>query len=78
MHNNQYIKYRDIKGDESMSKKAKRFWGGFIILLILLAYIIPFTILTNVQTWYGSFLFWGIIGVLIIFANVMVTRDWRE
>lgn len=60
------------------NKQRKKFWGTFIIVLILLAYIVPYTILSNVQTWYGSFLFWGIIGVLIIFANVMVTRDWRE
>lgn len=60
------------------NKQRKKFWGTFIIVLILIAYIVPYTILSNVQTWYGSFLFWGIIGVLIIFANVMVTRDWRE
>lgn len=60
------------------NKQRLKFWGTFIIVLILIAYIVPYTILSNVQTWYGSFLFWGIIGVLIIFANVMVTRDWRE
>lgn len=60
------------------NKQRKKFWGTFIIVLILIAYIVPYTILSNVQTWYGSFLFWGIIGVLIIFANVMATRDWRE
>ncbi len=60
------------------NKQRKKFWGTFIIVLILLAYIVPYTILSNVKTWYGSFLFWGIIGVLIIFANVMATRDWRE
>ena len=60
------------------NKQRKKLWGTFIIVLILLAYIVPYTILSDVQAWYGSFLFWGIIGVLIIFANVMVTRDWRE
>lgn len=61
-----------------MNNLSKKLWGAFIVLLILLAYIVPYTILTNVQAWYGSFLFWGIIGVLIIFANIMVTRDWRD
>lgn len=60
------------------TRKSKRFWGAIIILLILSAYILPYTILSNVQKWYGSFLAWGLIGVLIIFANIMVTRDWRE
>ena len=61
-----------------MNNLSKKLWGAFIVLLILLAYIVPYTILTNVQAWYGSFLFWGIICVLIIFANIMVTRDWRD
>ncbi|SET37865.1 hypothetical protein SAMN05216389_11016 [Oceanobacillus limi] len=58
--------------------KGKVFWGIFIIFLILLAYVLPYTILTDVHEWYGSFLLWGIIGVLTIIANLMVTKDWGE
>ncbi|GAB3046119.1 hypothetical protein [Virgibacillus ainsalahensis] len=61
-----------------MKKKSKYIWGIIIILLIFLAFILPYTILSGIQTWYGSFLLWGIIGVLIIIANIMVTRDWGE
>jgi len=57
---------------------GKKFWGAVIIVLIVLAYLLPFTILSSVEKWYGSFLAWGVIGVLIIFANIMVTRDWRD
>ncbi|MFS0674605.1 hypothetical protein [Ornithinibacillus sp. 179-J 7C1 HS] len=56
----------------------KRFWGIIIILTILLAYIIPYTVLSDVQSWTGSFLFWGITGIVIIIANIMLTRDWSE
>ncbi|SHG94339.1 hypothetical protein [Ornithinibacillus halophilus] len=56
----------------------KKFWGMLIVILILLAYILPYTIFTNVNSWYGSFLTWGIIGVLIILANIMVTKDWGK
>ncbi|WP_047980426.1 hypothetical protein [Ornithinibacillus contaminans] len=62
-----------------MEKKlSNRFWGIVIVLAILLAYIIPFTILSDVQAWYGSFLYWGITGIVIIIANVMITKGWRE
>ncbi|MBC5636161.1 hypothetical protein H8S33_04880 [Ornithinibacillus sp. BX22] len=56
----------------------KRIWGIIIIITILLAYIIPYTMLSAVQSWTGSFLFWGITGVVIIIANIMLTRDWSE
>ncbi|WP_026908208.1 hypothetical protein [Paucisalibacillus globulus] len=59
-------------------KLSKRIWGLIIIIAILLAYIIPYTVLSNVHTWYGSFLFWGITGIIIILANIVLTRDWRE
>ncbi|MFD2045277.1 hypothetical protein ACFSTA_16455 [Ornithinibacillus salinisoli] len=58
--------------------KVKLVWGALIVLLILLAYILPYTVLSTVNDWYGSFLLWGIIGVLIIIANIMVTRDWGK
>ncbi|WP_188455188.1 hypothetical protein [Virgibacillus oceani] len=58
--------------------KAKVLWGVLIFFLILLAYILPYTILSGIQTWYGSFLLWGIIGILIIIANFMVTKDWGK
>ncbi|SFD39896.1 hypothetical protein SAMN05216238_101158 [Lentibacillus persicus] len=62
-----------------MEKQVSKFgWGLLIIALILSAYILPYTILSDVQAWYGSFLVWGIIGVLIIIANIMITRDWGK
>lgn len=56
----------------------KFMWGAFIVLLIIAAYILPYTVMSDVQSWYGSFLLWGIIGVLIIIANIFVTKDWRK
>lgn len=56
----------------------KRFWGFLIVLLIILAYIIPYTFLSDVPSWQGSFLYWTITGIVIIIANVMATRDWSE
>lgn len=59
-------------------KSSKVFWGGLICVLILLAYVLPYTVLTHVHAWYGSFLVWGIIAVLIIIANIFVTKDWGK
>ncbi|GGA89083.1 hypothetical protein [Ornithinibacillus halotolerans] len=56
----------------------KKFWGTVIILTILLAYIVPYTVLSDVQAWYGSFLYWGITGIIIIIANIILTKDWSE
>ncbi|HLR61371.1 MAG TPA: hypothetical protein VK097_02915 [Lentibacillus sp.] len=53
-------------------------WGILIVVLILSAYILPYTVLSEVQAWYGSFLLWGIVGILIIIANFKITKGWGK
>ncbi|RFU70521.1 hypothetical protein D0469_06195 [Peribacillus saganii] len=57
--------------------KHEVFWGLVSMGLILLAYILPYTILTGVARWYGSFLLWVVIAVVIIGVNYIVAREWR-
>ncbi|SEG87175.1 hypothetical protein [Marinobacterium lutimaris] len=50
----------------------------FIWALVLLCYLVPYTVLTSVQAWYGSFLFWCLIGALVIVTNLIITKDFEE
>lgn len=59
-------------------KLTKTFWGLSVCLVIVLAFLLPFTLLRNVDAWYGSFLLWGIVGIFTIIANFMITKDWGE
>jgi hypothetical protein len=58
--------------------KRELFWALISILLILLAYFIPYTLLTEVAKWYGSFILWIVLGVVIIGVNILITKDWRS
>lgn len=58
--------------------KNEKFWGIISIVLVLLAYIVPFAFLSEVAKWYGSFLFWVLIAVVIIGVNYLLTSDWRD
>lgn len=60
-----------------MSKKEKQ-WGLFILVIIILGFLIPYTVLRDVAKWYGSFLFWSISAILVIYANHRLTKDWGE
>ncbi|KAB8139326.1 hypothetical protein F9U64_00600 [Gracilibacillus oryzae] len=60
-----------------MNKKEK-IWGLTILIIILLGYLIPYTLLSNVAKWYGSFLLWTVLAILIIAANYMLTKDWSD
>ncbi|WP_067727489.1 hypothetical protein [Oceanobacillus damuensis] len=49
-----------------------------ILAVIMLAYILPYTIFTDTAKWYGSFLLWSILALLTIVINYFLTRDWGK
>ncbi|OHV08655.1 hypothetical protein [Kushneria phosphatilytica] len=49
-------------------------WIHLVWVLVALCYLLPFGPLRHVQAWYGSFLAWAVIGVLVIIINALVTR----
>ena len=54
------------------------FWIGAALVLVLLAYVVPYTVLSGVDAWYGSFLFWAMFGLAAILVNVAITSSWRD
>ena len=57
------------------NKELKSF--SIIVLIILISYVIPYTIFTNLDRWYGSFLLWTLVGVATIMTNIIITKDWE-
>ncbi|MFA5565101.1 MAG: hypothetical protein WC184_05340 [Acidimicrobiia bacterium] len=57
---------------------VKRRWLGVIAVLILAAFVVPFTALTNIDAWYGSFLFWTVLTAVVIAINALVSSAWRD
>ncbi|WP_040979660.1 hypothetical protein [Oceanobacillus jeddahense] len=47
-------------------------------IIVILAFIIPFTVLKDVEKWYGSFLFWLILTLIVIVCNAILTKDWSN
>ncbi len=53
-------------------------WAGVVFVLVVLAYLVPYTLLSGVDRWYGSFLFWTAFGLAAIAAILAMTRSWRN
>ncbi|MFC0268167.1 hypothetical protein [Kushneria aurantia] len=53
-------------------------WIWSVWVLVLLGVVLPFGPLSGVQAWYGSFLLWTLMGVLVIVANVLITRRFVD
>ncbi|MFC0336862.1 hypothetical protein SAMN05421848_3003 [Kushneria avicenniae] len=52
-------------------------WAGIMAGLIMIAIVVPFTLLSRVHAWYGSFLLWALMGIVIIAFNAWTTRRFR-
>ncbi|PKG52175.1 MULTISPECIES: hypothetical protein [Halomonadaceae] len=57
-------------------KRSKWIW--LVWAVVLLSYLVPYTLLSDVSRWYGSFLFWSVAGLVIIALNVFITKDFKE
>lgn len=60
-----------------MTKKEK-VWGSIILVIVLLGYLLPYTVFRDVTTWNGSFLLWTVLAILIIVVNYFLSRHWGE
>lgn len=49
-----------------------------VLVLILLCYLIPYTVLSEVDAWYGSFLFWTGVTAVVIGINAVVSSAWKD
>ena len=53
-------------------------WLGATLFLVVLAFVVPYTVLSGVDAWYGSFLFWTAFGLAAILVNAAITSSWRD
>jgi hypothetical protein len=53
-------------------------WAIFILVIVLLAYVLPYTLLTDITKWYGSFLVWIVLALITIVINYFLTKDWGK
>lgn len=51
---------------------------ALIGVLIAASYAVPYLVLHSVSAWYGSFLFWTLVGVFTIVLNVMATANLKD
>lgn len=59
-------------------KKNEGLYAIIIAILILSAFIVPYVFLSEIEKWYGSFLFWIVITVIVIFINYLFVKDWGK
>jgi hypothetical protein len=56
----------------------KALWLVPVAALILLSFLVPYVLLSDVDAWYGSMLFWTASTAVVIAINAVVSSAWRD
>ena len=60
-------------------EKQRLLWVIVFIVMVLAAFIVPFTpLLTNLTKVYGAFLFWCLFAVVVIICIGFITAGWGK
>ena len=55
---------------------ARTLWPWLIVGLIALGYLLPYTVLSGVEHWYGAFLFWVLFGIAVWLILSLAVLRW--
>jgi uncharacterized membrane protein len=66
------------RGDEENMSQREKGWGLIVLILVILGYVLPFTVLREITHWYGSFLVWVLLAIVVIIINVIMTKGWGD
>lgn len=47
-------------------------------VIMLAMFLVPYTLLREVDAWYGSLLFWTVGTLVVIAINVVVSLNWED
>ncbi len=60
-------------------KNLRLFWTVLFTVMILAAFIVPYTpLLRDLTSFYGSFLFWNMFAIIVIICLGIITARWRD
>ncbi|MFP4198731.1 MAG: hypothetical protein ACOC2S_00345 [Halanaerobium sp.] len=59
-------------------KKLRYFYLILILLLVISAFAVPYTLLSSINLFRGAFLFWSLFALLVIFLTIKITTYWRN
>jgi hypothetical protein len=59
-------------------RASTKWWLVPIAVLVVLAFLLPFTVFRDVDAWYGSYLFWVLATIVVIAINAVVSARWKD
>jgi len=58
--------------------KYKTVWFVIFVIIVVLDFVVPYTVLRDVASFYGAYTFWAILTAITIILGYLYMRGWRE
>ena len=72
------VRLKRKRSDCLLITNAFKKWLAWFLVLVLAAFVVPYTLLSSVEKIYGAFLFWVIFAIIAIISVEAITRSWRD
>ncbi|ADQ13833.1 hypothetical protein [Halanaerobium hydrogeniformans] len=59
-------------------KKLRIFWITLIFILVVSAFAVPYLYFRDSGSFFGSFLYWIVFVLIVIFSTIKITAYWRD
>lgn len=63
---------------ENNLKKLRWIYTTLITILVITAFVVPFTLLSRINLFGAAFLFWMLFALIVIFLTIKITSYWRN
>ena len=64
--------------DENKLKKLRWIYTILIMILVTSAFVVPYTMMNDINLFRAAFLFWMIFALIVIFLTIKITTYWRN
>ncbi|WP_185991002.1 hypothetical protein [Janibacter cremeus] len=61
-----------------MDRTRTRWWLAVPLVVILMSFVLPYTVFTDLDVWYASFLFWTVATAVVIGVNAIISSRWED
>jgi hypothetical protein len=62
--------------------ETRKTWTTWLLVsvpvIMLAMFVVPYTLLRDVDAWYGSLLFWTVGTVAVITINIVIALTWEN
>ncbi|MEM1524778.1 MAG: hypothetical protein QW372_00915 [Nitrososphaerales archaeon] len=64
--------------EQRYKEKRHKLWLILFLIIVIIDFLIPYTILKDIASFYASYMFWTILTIVTIILGYVYLSSWRE